>query len=71
MKVDPLQTLVVLFAMTGAGFTVTVTVNVLPGQLPEVGVTVYVAVRELLVVFTSVPLILEALFPAAPPERPA
>ena len=39
---------------TGLGFTVTVTIKVLPIQAPEVGVTVYVKVAESLVVLLSV-----------------
>ena len=38
----------------GFGFTVTVTVNVEPAQVPAVGVTVYVAVCAELVVLVSV-----------------
>ena len=37
----------------GTGFTVTVTVNVLPVQFPDKGVTVYVAVAVLVVVLVS------------------
>ena len=58
VNVEPLQTFIVFAAMLGVGLTVTVTVNGVPVQLPEPGVTVYVAVCTELVVFTSVPLIL-------------
>jgi len=40
VKVPPLQIVAIIFVMAGLGFTVTVTVNVAPMQLPEVGVTV-------------------------------
>jgi hypothetical protein len=39
-KACPLQIDIVLFAMTGAGITVTVTVNEEPVQEPDAGVTV-------------------------------
>jgi len=44
LKATPLQTVLVIALMAGDGFTVTVNVNGVPAQLPEVGVTVYVAV---------------------------
>jgi len=53
------------------GLTVTVTVNTAPAQLPDVGVTVYDTAIGALVVLASVPLILEALLPAAVPVIPA
>ena len=40
LKAPPLHIVAVLFVIAGTGFTVIVTVNVLPAQLPEVGVTV-------------------------------
>ena len=40
VKVAPLQINDVIAVIAGFGFTVTVTVNVEPGQLPAVGVTV-------------------------------
>ena len=57
--------------MAGLGSTVTVTVNVPPLQLPDNGVTVYVAVWAVLVGFVRVPLMLvgEPLL-AAPPVKP-
>ena len=64
-----LQVVAIIFVMAGFGFTVTVTVNVDPVQLPDVGVTVYVAVCAVLVGLVSVPVIL-APDPAAPPVRP-
>ena len=51
----------------GFGFTVTVTVNGVPAQLPKVGVTVYVAVCAVFVGFIKVPVILVAPVPEAPP----
>ena len=44
LKAIPLQTVLVIAVIAGDGFTVTVTVNDVPAQLPKVGVTVYVAV---------------------------
>ena len=40
VKSTPLHMEAVISLIAGFGFTVTVTVNVAPGQLPEVGVTV-------------------------------
>jgi hypothetical protein len=40
VKVDPLQAEFVIEVIDGVGFTVTVNVNVVPEQVPEVGVTV-------------------------------
>ena len=57
---------------TGVGFTVTVTVNTVPFvQLPEVGVTIYVAVvdTDRLLDKLSLNILLPA--PDAPPVRPA
>src|SRR5512133_2945459 len=67
----PLQIVAVSGLIAGAGLMVTVTVNVLPVQVPVCGVTVYVAVLTELVVFNSVPPILAAPLPAAPPLNPA
>ena len=53
----PLQVLAVLFAIVAIGFTVTVTVNVDPTQLPAsplVGVTVYTTVCAVFVVLVKV-----------------
>jgi hypothetical protein len=44
VKATPLHTVLVIAVIEGFGLTVTVTVNVVPEQDPEVGVTVYVAV---------------------------
>ena len=55
----------------GGIFTVIVTVNVDPIQLPgAVGVTVYVAVCAVIVVLVSVPYIFAELLPGAPFEKP-
>jgi hypothetical protein len=51
----PLHTDEVIVVMEGTGFTVTVTVNGLPTQVPDDGVTEYVAVCTVLVVFVRVP----------------
>jgi hypothetical protein len=40
VKATPLQTVFVIAVIAGDGFTVTVTVNVVPEHVPEVGVTV-------------------------------
>src|SRR5258706_4714319 len=66
----PLHTVEVIAFITGVGFTVTVTVNVEPAQVPDVGVTVYVAVCNELVGLFNVPLILDVPLPAAPPVIP-
>ncbi len=44
LNTSPLQIVTILFAMTGFGLTVVVTVNGAPLHDPLVGVTVYVAV---------------------------
>jgi hypothetical protein len=47
VNADPLHIVAVLLAITGVGFTVTVTVKLVPTQLPAsplLGVTVYVTV---------------------------
>ena len=44
-KVTPLHTVVLIGVTSGVGFTNTVTVNIAPSQLPDFGVTLYVAVR--------------------------
>ena len=66
----PLHELVVMFVIAGPGLTVTVTVKSGPGQDPEVGITVYVAVCGELDEFTSVPNIFDSFVPAAPPVIP-
>ena len=66
----PLQLVPVIALITAVGFTVTVTVNVDPVQLPDNGVTVYVAVCVVLVGFVNNPLILTAVVPLTPPVIP-
>ena len=63
----PLQVTPVIAVTLAVGLTVTVTVNVVPVQVPDIGVTVYVAVCWVFVGFTKVPLILIAFVPIAPP----
>ena len=65
----PLHTAAVIAVIEGFGLTVTVTVNVLPAQPPDVGVTVYVAVCALLVGLVSVP-VMDDPDPATPPVIP-
>jgi hypothetical protein len=66
---DSLHTEVVIGAIAGFGFTVTVIVKFVPVQLPAVGVTVYTAVCVEFVGLVKVPLML-APEPATPPVRP-
>ena len=54
VKAPPLQIVAVWLVTDGCGLTVTVTVKLLPVQLPDVGVTVYVNVADALVVLVSV-----------------
>ena len=56
-KLTPLQVTAVIAVITAVGLIVTVTVNTAPVQLPLVGVTVYVAVLAMFVVFVKFPLI--------------
>src|SRR5664280_69217 len=62
-----LQIVDTILFIDATGLTVTVTVKVAPVQTPDNGVTVYVAVCGVLVGLVSVPLILAAAAPAAPP----
>ena len=57
VKLTPLQVTVVIAVITAVGLIVTVTVNTAPVQVPLVGVTVYVAVLAMFVVFVKFPLI--------------
>jgi len=66
----PLHVVAVIAFMDGVGSNVTVTVKVPPWQLPESGVTVYVAVWTVLVVLFNVPVICVAPLPVAPPVNP-
>ena len=65
-----LQAVLVMLVIAGVGLTVTVTVKVAPVQLPESGVTVYVAVCAAFVGLVNVPVILLAPLPDAPPVNP-
>ena len=60
LKALPLQAEPVIEVIDEFGLTVTVIVKLFPVQLPDTGVTVYVAVCAELVGFISVPVILEA-----------
>jgi hypothetical protein len=61
----------VMSAIDGLGFTVTATLNAVPAQLPEVGVTAYVTTIAALVEFTNVPDANElAAVPACVPVMP-
>ena len=53
--------------MDTTGFTVIVTVKTFPVQLPEVGVSVYVMVRAILLVLIKVAVISTALVPVTAP----
>ena len=70
VKVVPPQIVLVIAVMAGVGVTVTVNVKVAPAQLPDNGVTVYVAVCAVFVGFANVPVMLLAPLPVAPPVRP-
>lgn len=67
VKLLALHIAVVRSWIAGIGLTVTVTLNVAPIQVPDVGVTVYVAVPELLPELESMPLMF-APPPANPPD---
>ena len=69
VNAEPEQIVTVLAAIVAFGLTVTVTWNVAPVHVPVYGVTVYVAVATLLVVFVSVPVMVEPL-PDEPPLNP-
>jgi hypothetical protein len=70
VNADALHDVATIGVIAGVGFTVTVTVNAVPVQPPDNGVTVYVAVCAVFVGLLSVPLILAAAAPAAPPVSP-
>ena len=70
-KITPLQVVVLIGVMDATGLIFIVTLNTVPIQLPEVGVSKYVAVTVELVVLFNSPLIL--LVPTAcdnPPVKP-
>ena len=70
VKLTPPQVVAVIALISALGFTVTVTVNVAPVQLPVIGVTIYVPVFTLVDSLFKSPVILEALVPDAPPVIP-
>jgi hypothetical protein len=70
VKAAPLQADPVIAVTAGFGFTVTVTVKLAPVHVPDNGVTVYVAVCTELVGLVSVPVMLAAPAPVAPPVSP-
>jgi hypothetical protein len=68
---DPLQADVSIGVTVAAGLTVTATLNAAPAHAPaEVGVTLYVTVCGILVRLYSIPLIVVAPDPGAPPLNP-
>ena len=69
-NITPLQVVTVIALIDAAGLIVTVTVKVAPVQLPDNGVTVYVAVNGEFAGLISVPLIFVAFVAAAPPVKP-
>lgn len=54
----------------GAGLIVTTTLKGVPAQLPDNGVTLYVAVWMVLVTLVSSPLIFAEPLPGVPPVKP-
>ena len=72
VEVNPLppQVVLVISVTAGVGLTVTVTVKVAPVQLPDNGVTIYVAVWAVLSGLPNVPVILDAPLPVVPPVKP-
>ena len=67
-KGTPLQVTVLIAVTSGVGFKVTTSVKAAPTQLPEVGVTLYVTVWVLFVLFNNDPVTIVGLFVAdAPP----
>ena len=71
VNATPLQLTELIAVITAVGLIVTVNVNVDPIQVPVIGVTVYVAVLAIFVVFVKPPLILATATPCeAPPVNP-
>lgn len=70
VNVPPLHIVAVMADIAGFGLTVTVTVKGEPVQLPDFGVTVYIACPAAFVELISVPLMFAELLPEAPPEIP-
>jgi hypothetical protein len=67
----PLQMVELIAVTAGVGLTVTVTLNAVPPQDPEVGVTEYTTLMAALVVLVKVPEILAAFVPDDAPVIPA
>ena len=67
VKEAPLQVTAVIALISGTGFKVTITEKAAPGQLPELGETIYVTVWAVLVLLSSFPLIIVGLFEAVAP----
>jgi hypothetical protein len=67
----PLQMVELMAVTAGVGLTVKVTLNAVPPQDPEVGVTEYTTLMAALVVLVKVPEMLAALVPDAAPVIPA
>jgi hypothetical protein len=67
----PLQTVAVCAITSGTGFTVTVTLNAVPGHVPDVGVTEYTTLVAVLFVLVKVCEKLAAFVPEVIPEIPA
>ena len=70
VKFPALQIVAFIAFIKGFGLTVTIMVNTVPIQLPDVGVTVYVAYCTIFVGFVSVPEIFVCVVPVAPPVNP-
>ncbi len=70
VNATPLQLTVVIAVTTAVGLTVTVTVNVAPVQLPDKGVTMYVAVCAVFNGSVKLPLINDAFVALSPPVIP-
>jgi len=66
----PLHATCVIPDIIARGLSVTTTLNCDPTQLPDVGVTRYVAVRAILVWFCNVPVILDCPLADAPLTKP-
>lgn len=65
-----LHVCVVISAIVGTGFTVTVNVNGNPEQVPETGIIVYVAECVILVELINIPEMVDAFVPLVPPVIP-
>jgi hypothetical protein len=70
LNCTPLHVVAVIAAIVAFGFTVTVIANAAPVQLPDNGVTVYVAVCDTFVGLVNVPVTLAAPAPVVPPVSP-